>query len=214
MNTLIIGGGNIEYDFALRFVRESAFDYTIAADRGMEFLRRAGLTPDCIVGDFDSADARTLSYFEEKGMEIRRFRAEKDATDMEIAVQTAIEKGSGGITILGAFGTRFDHMLGSLKNLTLALEARIPCCMVDAHNRVRLADAPLTLKKSAQFGKYVSLLAFAEPVTGLTLEGFFYPLHGYTMMAGDAIGISNQIVKEQADITFDAGRLIVIESRD
>ena len=85
---------------------------------------------------------------------------------------------------------------------------------MDAHNRIRLFGGPLTIKKEEQYGKYVSLLAFGEPVTNLTLRGFFYPLDGYTMTCDDAIGVSNQITEDEARITFDGGRLLVIESRD
>lgn len=133
---------------------------------------------------------------------------------MEIAILMALERGSTQITILGATGTRMDHMLGSIKNLSLALRAGVPCSIVDAHNRIRLADKPLTLERREQYGKYVSLLAFGEPVTNLTLRGFFYPLDGYTMTCDDAIGISNQITEDEAQISFDGGRLLVIESRD
>lgn len=67
MKTLIIGGGNIDFDFALTFMREEAYDFVIAADRGMEFLRRADILPDWIVGDFDSVSPEILAWFEKKG---------------------------------------------------------------------------------------------------------------------------------------------------
>ncbi|EET60051.1 thiamine diphosphokinase [Marvinbryantia formatexigens DSM 14469] len=214
MKTLIIGGGNIDSDFALAFMIENPHDFVIAADRGMEFLRKADRLPDWIVGDFDSAAPEALAWFESRGVPVRRFRPQKDSTDMEIAILMALERGSTQITILGATGTRMDHMLGSIKNLSLALRAGVPCSIVDAHNRIRLADKPLTLERREQYGKYVSLLAFGEPVTNLTLRGFFYPLDGYTMTCDDAIGISNQITEDEAQISFDGGRLLVIESRD
>lgn len=214
MKTLIIGGGNIDYDFALAFMRENPHDFVIAADKGMEFLRRAKRLPDVIVGDFDSVSPEILAWFEKKGVPVRRFWPQKDSTDMEIAVLMALELKSTQITILGATGTRIDHMLGSIKNLSLALKAGVPCFLLDTNNRIRLADKPLTLKRTEQYGKYVSLLAFGENVTNLVLRGFFYPLDGYTMTCGDAIGISNQITDEEAYIGFDGGRLLVIESRD
>ena len=214
MKTLIIGGGNLDYDFALAFMRENPHDFVIAADKGMEFLRRAKRLPDVIVGDFDSVSPETLAWFAEKKVEIRKFQPQKDSTDMEIAVLMALENGSTQITVLGATGSRMDHMLGSIRNLSLALRAGVPCSIVDAHNRIRLFGGPLTIKKEEQYGKYVSLLAFGEPVTNLTLRGFFYPLDGYTMTCDDAIGVSNQITEDEARITFDGGRLLVIESRD
>lgn len=214
MNTLIINGGNIDFDFALAFVKKEEFDFVIAADKGMEFAKKAGIRPDLIVGDFDSADHSALAYFGGQQVEIRTFCPEKDSTDMEIAMLAAVEHKSTNITVLGASGTRLDHVLGCIKNLNIAAEAKIPCALVDKCNRIRLMEHPFTIKKEEQFGKYVSLLAFAETVTGVTLKGFFYPLNGYTMKSSDAIGISNEIVAEEAAVEFDTGRLLVIESRD
>lgn len=214
MNTLILNGGNIDFDFALAFIKKEHFDFVIAADRGMEFAEQAEICPDLIVGDFDSGDHVALDSFRDQGIEIREFRPEKDSTDMEIAMLAAVEKGSTRITVLGATGSRLDHVLGCMKNLSIAAETGIPCALVDQHNRIRLMEHSFTIKKEEQFGKYVSLLAFAEPVTGLTLRGFFYPLTGYTMESEAAIGISNEIVEETASVEFDTGRLLVIESRD
>lgn len=217
MRTMIVNGGNIDKDFALAFLRNTTYDYLLAADKGMEFVKAAGLIPDEIVGDFDSAGQEMLRYYQEKGIPIRRFRPQKDSTDMEIAMLTAMERGSSSITVLGATGTRIDHVLGSIRNLSIPLKQGVPCCLVDSHNRIRmLGDGKrhLELKKSEQFGKYVSLLAHGGPVRKLTLEGFFYPLRDYTLEADSALGVSNEIVEETAEIFFESGRLLVIESRD
>lgn len=214
MNTLILNGGNIDFDFALDFIKKEMFDFVIAVDKGMEFAKKAGICPQLIVGDFDSGDFGVLDFFREKGIEIRTFQPEKDSTDMEIAMLAAVERGSTCITALGATGSRMDHVLGCIKNLNIAAEAGIPCALVDKNNRIRLMEQSFSIKKEEQFGKYVSLLAFAETVKGVTLKGFFYPLNGYTMKSADAIGISNEIVEEEAVVEFTEGRLLVIESRD
>ncbi len=214
MKTVIVNGGNIDYDFALAFLGKNPYEYLIAADKGMEFVKYAGIVPDMIVGDFDSAGEEMLEFFQKQGILVRRFRPRKDSTDMEIAMLTALEQGSTEITVLGATGTRLDHVLGSIRNLSLALAKGVPCCLVDAHNRIRMLDAPIRLEKAGQFGKYVSLLAHGGAVKGLTLKGFLYPLTGYTLEADAAIGISNEIIADVAEISFESGRLILIESVD
>lgn len=214
MRTIIVNGGNIDFDFALTFLKMNPHDYVIAADKGMEFLKAAGICPDEIVGDFDSALSDALSYFEEKKVMIRKFRPQKDSTDMEIAMETAIERGSTEVTVLGATGTRLDHVLGSIRNLSIPLKAGIPCQIVDAHNRIRLITETIRIRKEEQFGKYVSLLAHGGPVEGLTLKGFFYPLTDYCLEADSALGVSNEIIEEEAEIRLRNGRLLVIESRD
>lgn len=214
MRTVIVNGGNIDYDFALSFLKCHPYDYMIGVDKGIEFLKTAGIRPDEIVGDFDSAESGILPYFEEQKIPVRKFRPQKDSTDMEIAMETAIERGSTSIVVLGATGTRLDHVLGSIRNLSIPLKAGVDCQIVDRHNRIRMIERPLKIKREEQFGKYVSLLAHGGPVEGLTLEGFFYPLQDDCLEADSALGISNEITEETAAIFFRKGRLLVIESRD
>ena len=212
--TLIINGGNIEDDFALAFLQKETFNYVIAADKGMEFCRRADIRPDEILGDFDSVDPQVKEYFDSLEIPVHVYKPEKDQTDMENAMSLALERGSSEVVVLGATGTRMDHVLGSISNLILPMKRNIPCVLMDAHNRIRMINRGMKLKKSEQYGKYVSLLPFGGSVTGLTLTGFYYPLRDYTMEAGSALGISNEITEEEAEIAFDSGILLVIESRD
>lgn len=86
--------------------------------------------------------------------------------------------------------------------------------MMDVHNRIRLIDKGITIKKKEQFGKYVSLLPFAGEVVGLTLKGMKYPLTGYNYPCFSSLGISNEIAGEEGEISFTGGVLLVIESKD
>lgn len=214
MRTLLVNGGNIEDDFALPFMKKEKFDYIIAVDKGMEFCRRAGILPNEILGDFDSVNPQIKKYFEQQEIPVHVYKPEKDQTDMENAMTLAIKRKSTEIVVLGATGTRMDHVLGSIRNLSLAMHEKIPCVLLDAHNRICMTDHTLTIRKSEQYGKYVSLLAFGGPVEKLTLEGFYYPLTDHTMGPESALGISNEITAEEAVIHFTSGTLIVIESKD
>ncbi|MGN0355915.1 MAG: thiamine diphosphokinase [Muricoprocola sp.] len=214
MKTVIISGGNIEYDFALGFLEKEAYDYLLVVDKGMEFALKAGLVPDEILGDFDSVDPKVGQYYKKQGIPVSEYNPVKDYTDMELALRTAIERGSTEIVVLGATGTRMDHVLGSISNLTVPLENQVECCLIDSHNRIRMTDHNLTIRKEEQYGKYVSLLAFGGEVANLELKGFYYEVEGFTLRPDTSRGISNEIAGTSAEIRFDSGRLIVIESRD
>ena len=220
-DTLIITGGAIQEAFAGDYLRKTKFGYTIAADKGLVFCRKMEILPDLIVGDFDSADHDALGYYREQFPErILRFRPEKDETDTEIALTKALERMArrpeekGSITILGATGTRLDHVLGNIQLLKKAVEAGVSCFLVDANNRIRLIRESCRIRREEQFGRYVSLIPFTPKVTGVTLKGFKYPLTDYTLLSGKAIGVSNEITGEAGEISFLDGLLLVIESRD
>ena len=212
---VIISGGSLDPDFALAFLREEKPELLIGADRGICFLKEKGIHPTHIVGDFDSASGEALEYFKQfPEIPIRTFNPVKDFTDTAIAMELAMEEGADRIYILGGTGTRLDHVVANIKLLSHALERKKECILMDAHNRIRLIDQPLTIEKKKQYGKYVSLLAFGGQVKGLTLRGFFYPLTEYDMEAENPLGVSNEITAENGEISFSSGKLLVMESKD
>ena len=212
---LIVSGGKIEDDFAKEWLEQYQPDFILVADSGMEFMKRAGIKPNMIIGDFDSVCHDTLAYFKAcPDIIFKELNPIKDDTDTEFAIRQAIELGAKEITILGATGTRLDHVFGNVALLGIGLEKQVDIQMVDAHNRIRMIDKPIRLAKSQVFGNFVSLLPFFGEVTGVTLKGFKYPLENFTMVAFSSLGISNEIVKEEAEILFEDGILLVIEARD
>ncbi len=217
METLIVSGGYLESKFACAYIERHPCELTIAVDSGMEFFYEYGRIPDYIVGDFDSVRPEILHYFqslEQKKPIILQFQPEKDETDTELAMRTAIEKGTKMIHLLGATGSRVDHMIGNIHLLGAAMKQGVECFMVDKHNRMRMIERGIVLKQQEQYGNYVSLFPFTPQVRGLTLTGFKYPLDHYPLECYHSLGVSNEIVEEKAVISFEDGVLLMIESRD
>lgn len=215
MRILIITGGHIDEAFAGAYIREYQPEYMIAADGGMEFCKKHGMVPDTIVGDFDSVQKETLAYFHEMPQIIwKQFRPEKDETDTELAITTAFEHGATELHIIGATGSRLDHVIGNIQLLHKALIRDIPAYIVDTNNRICLVDGVKKLKKKEQYGKYVSILPLTTTIEEITLRGFKYPLCKATLYSDNTLGISNEIVEEEAEIELEEGIAIVIESKD
>lgn len=215
MKTLIISGGTIEDSFAEEYIRQWQPDYLLAADKGMEYCYRAGRKPDCIIGDYDSASPEVFSYFRnQSGIEWHDYQPEKDYADSEIAMMLAIGKGSTDIHMLGATGTRLDHVIGNVHLLKKALEHHRKACIVDSHNRIRLVQGELCLYKEEQFGTYLSILPLTDELRGVNLNGLKYSLKDAVMTKGNTLGISNEIVAHKAAISVEKGIALVIESKD
>ena len=209
MKYLIVCGGEIDGDFAERLIMSSGFEVIIAADRGMDFLYEHKITPD-----FDSVKNEALSYFKEKGMsDIHVLNPEKDDTDSECALQIALDHGADHIIIIGATGTRIDHVLGNISLLGKAMSEGKMAELLDTHNRIRMINNELEIEKNKQYGKYVSIIPVCKN-NKITLEGFKYPLKDYTFEGFNTLGISNEIVDDIAKITVNEGQYIVIESKD
>ncbi len=213
--TLIVTGGSIDRTFALDYITGQDFDYFIASDSGIHFFDQIRKAPDEIVGDFDSADPGVLEKFRQNPRIIfHEYPPEKDAADTELALQLAMARGSSEIHILGGTGTRLDHLLGTVRLLGMAMEQGIACFLVDPNNKIRLIQGRTVLKKAEQYGDYVSLIPLTAWVDGVTLTGFQYPLKNYRMDGYHTVGISNEIVDEEAVVDFTDGVMILIEARD
>ncbi|SHL97159.1 thiamine pyrophosphokinase [Anaerosporobacter mobilis DSM 15930] len=220
MNVIIITGGFVDATFAKAYLEAESFDMVIAADRGVETAKLLNIPIDYILGDFDSLEPSILVEIknqlanDDSGLILKEFPPEKDYTDTHLAIVTAIESGATKVTILGATGTRLDHVMANVNLLSLCLNHGIEARIVDVHNQIYVIDADKHLKKDKIHGKYVSLIPYTDCVTGVTLIGFKYPLYDMTMTKGNSLGISNELLEEEGVIKLDKGILIVIESRD
>lgn len=211
---VIISGGSI-YDNLTKEVLKEPYAELIGVDRGLCWLYENTITPTQIVGDFDSIDAEVLAYYQsETTIPIRAFKPEKDASDTEIGLRLALELGCDDIILLGATGTRVDHLWGNVQTLTAAKQAGVSAAILDEHNRIRIIGQEMHLNKSEAYGPYFSLFSLSGVIHGLTIRGAKYPLTNHTLYPQDSLCISNQIVEEEAVITYEDGTMVLIETRD
>ena len=212
---VIVTGGTVDFKFALAYMKEQKPDIVAAVDSGLEFFLKAAEKPDVIVGDFDSVTQETLAFFKgQQGIDWVTLVPEKDDTDTEAAIREVIGRGCKRIHILGATGSRLDHVLANIGLLGLGFSCGVEILMVDSCNRIRMVKKGISIPQKEQFGEYVSLLPFTSKVSGLTLKGMKYPLFQYEYSCFSSLGISNEIVEDVAEISFTEGILLVIESRD
>jgi len=215
MRIVIVSGGHIEDRFAVDWLKKNRYDLLIAADSGMNFLHRNNIVPDVIAGDFDSVASDSLDAFGKmKDVEMIRLNPMKDDTDTEFVIREAIRRGATEITVLGATGTRLDHVLGNMHLLGIGLQENVQIQLVDTHNRIRMISGEVEIRREEQFGDFVSFLPIDGTVTGVTLEGFKYPLKNAVIPSFSSLGISNEIVEEKARVEVKEGVLLMIESVD
>ena len=212
IKTLIVSGGNVENNILDNLKDE--FDYIIASDRGLEILDKYNITPNYIIGDFDSTDKNILNkYVNKKDIVIEKLNPEKDYTDTHMALKKAIELKSTSIIIIGGIGTRIDHTITNIHILKDALGKNIECKIIDSRNEIQLINKKTTLKLDDNY-KYISLIPITTGVEGLSLKGFKYQLQNATLEIGHSVGVSNEQVEDYAEIDFKKGILILIKSKD
>jgi len=193
------------------FYRELIARYpsVIAADGGIDVCLAAGRVPDICVGDFDSASAHGLGKALAAGAEIVRVPAEKDHSDLEIALATAAERGYEDVTVTAAFAGRPDHLLAAFGALLHA-----PCPRVrgvDPGLECRALDAALEASLTLDLAPDTILSLFAaDPGTIVSASGVRYPLAAESLEPWTAHGLSNVATGPRQTLTVHAGRLLVV----
>jgi thiamine pyrophosphokinase len=183
-------------------------DLCIAADSGFLNAKKCGDRVDVLVGDLDSIG----SYKLDKKTELLQVPAEKDVTDTQLAVETAIERGATELVIIGGFGGRADHMMSNLAILEDLSNRGIYAVMLDGQNRARFLRSTSTLIPRSGY-QYVSLLAVDPVVKGVSVEGCKYPLKKAKLTRSFQYAVSNEILGNCALISVRKGAIYVIESK-
>lgn len=212
---LIVTGGTVDISFAKEYLQGRFYDKIIAVDKGLEAVNLLSLRADYIIGDFDSVDKKIINRYREiPDVTVVEYNPMKDATDTELALELAMDLEPLEIVILGATGTRADHMLANIALLYLPLKRKIRASLVDKNNKIFMIDQNTVLYRNKLHGNNVSLLPFTEIVKGVTLKGFLYPLEERTLTLGSSLGISNEVTEERAEILIESGILLVMEAKD
>lgn len=213
MTAILVCGGTLAAAFLQEFAAKEKEAVLYAVDGGLAVLDAAGLMPDYLVGDFDTASAELVGRYETVCTTIRH-QPEKDATDTELAADHALENGADRIVFLGATGSRLDHTLANVHMLYRVLLRGRFAELVDEHNRITLHREPFRRERKELFGTYLSFLPFFGEVSGVTLSGVKYPLREKTLTAGSSLSISNEAAGEKIEVSFSNGYLLMIETRD
>ena len=179
-------------------------DIVIAADSGLDHARLLGLEPTMIVGDFDSASPESVTSFEGP---IERHPAEKDATDLELALAAAVSHDPARIVVVGGYGGRLDHFLANALVLTTVPPG------TEVEWRVGPATVHLvrdTVTISGQIGATVSLVPVGGDAEGVRTSGLRWQLANERLPSGGTRGVSNVFADSSATISVESGALLVV----
>ena len=185
----------------------------IAADGGAFALDRWGILPHLLVGDLDSYGTGRGHALAERGTKVLAFPAEKAESDLELALERAVETGADDIVILGAFSGRLDHELANLLLLADPRYAEAPIRAVRRATQIRALHGGRRIALDCTTGSIVTLLPVAGDARGVTTTGLRYPLRGDTLRFGRSRGLSNEITASPASVSLEHGVLFVIEVR-
>ena len=202
---LIVGGGKISDNEWLRSVSKQ-YDFIIASDKGYTTLKRADIVIDIAIGDFDS-----LGYVPDD-VKVIKLKVEKDDTDSMSAVRYALDNGAKEITLAGGIGGRLDHTIANIQTLSFIVSHNAVGRLIDENNEI-IGLASGEYEFNRRKGYSLSVFAMSDEVTGLCEKGVKYPLNNAVLTNKFPLGVSNEIIKDSAFISFESGIALVSFSK-
>ena len=180
----------------------------IAADGGLEHAQSLGLEVTTAVGDLDSIDAHVVTSAGAAGTQVLRHPAEKDATDLELALDVALELRPARILVLAGGGGRLDHLLGGLLLLGSSRYAEVQLDAIVGAARVHVVRGERVV--AGEPGQLISLVALHGPAEDVTTEGLRYRLENETLEPGSTRGVSNVFTSHTARVHVARGVLAAV----
>ncbi len=185
--------------------------WVIAADGGARLARHFARAVQVLVGDMDSLSAGEVNRLADGGAEILRYPAEKNETDLELALKLAANRGARWLRVVGGVGDRLDQTLSNVYLLALPELKGCDARLVAGAQEAWLAYPGMTTIEGAP-GDTVSLLPLNGTVSGVRTENLYYPLRDERLVFGPARGISNVMQAASAHVWLRDGILLIVHT--
>jgi thiamine pyrophosphokinase len=183
-------------------------DVVIAADSGLDRAAELALDVDLVVGDFDSVDPAAVDAAVRRGTELERHPAEKDAIDLELALDAARRRGVARAVVVDGGGGRLDLATANL--LLLAAPANADLVVEAFVGAARVHVVRDSLSVDGRPGDRLSLLPVHGPALRVVTDGLRYPLDHEDLPSGTTRGCSNEFVADTARVALEEGTLLCI----
>lgn len=181
------------------------FDCVIAVDAGYGHLERIGVMPDLVVGDFDS-----LGYVPAHA-NVEVHPSHKDASDIELAMERAFERGFDTLVVYGCLSGRLDHTYGVLQLLAKFARRGLRVFAVGDSFAVAALEGGKrsSLRFDAVESGMLSVFALSDAAIGVDEIGLEYPLDKATLTNDEPLGVSNEFIGRPATVSVESGTLLV-----
>ena len=187
-----------------------AGDWIIAADAGYLHCLNAGITPDLLIGDFDSMPDIPFLKSVPHMPEMERVPVEKDDTDTMLAVKNGLSNGCKEFYIYGGTGgNRPDHTFANVQGLVYLRRHNACGILYDkCFAWTVIENETLEIPRTVNDG-VLSVFSLGERATGVSLYGVHYPMDNGELTAEFPLGVSNHMTEARAIVTVQNGILLV-----
>lgn len=212
MRAIIFANGIIEPDH-LAHPDLLQGDLFIAADGGMRNSLLYGIQPDIVIGDLDSISEEEKKLLSSASTHFIIYPQDKDQTDLELALDYAVQNGADEALLLGLLGGRLDQTIANLLLLSRDNYSSLKLIVSAPPDTAHLLREQDELNIEAQIGDLISLIPLSMEVYGVTTYGLHWKLNNAKLDFGSTLSISNEMIAPRISIKIDGGKLLVIHRR-
>lgn len=201
----IFGGADID-DYSRIEIAGGAL--VIAADSGYRHCKALGITPDRMIGDFDSISDDCLP--EDTAIEVIHASRDKDDTDLLLAVRECLMDHCSDIRIYGGDGGRMGHTIANVQILRSI--ARFGCKGRIYGNGFEMVFGIKGRYDFCDNGyRYVSILAMSN-TADIEVRGLKYTgVDGHISLSSDyPKGVSNEFAESCCSVEVINGEVLII----
>ena len=199
---VIIGAAPVEDGSCLPGI--SPEDFVICADGGLLHAKTMGITPDLVLGDFDSLENKALL----SGLSTLQLPVEKDDTDTMAAIKLGLEKGYRSFWITGGMGGRSDHTFANYTALLYLVQHGAEGILTDGWEFVTVLGEGI-YSYTGKVGWGLSVFPFGCAEAVFSESGVYYPLKEHTLTADFPLGVSNTVTEDPAVLQVHRGNILL-----
>lgn len=186
----------------------AAVDAVFAVDGGASACLSAGVRPDLVVGDLDSLDSASRLVLKADRVPFDTYPADKDVSDLDLALQRARTLGASEVIVTGAFSARLDHTLVALGSLARACDLQPVISEPELSGWV-LCSAERSSVHVAGAGATISILPLLDSAL-VSATGVRWPLEGFRLQPLSSLGLSNVVGAGVATISVSEGTAVIL----
>jgi thiamine pyrophosphokinase len=208
---IFVNGNLSDFSQAKKIIKKE--DYLIAADGGVKHILKLGLTPNIVIGDFDSMPKNILKNIgwtrRSTPIKIIKYPSKKNKTDFELAIDFSLKRKFQEIVIIGILGDRIDHFLANIF-LLIKVQTKnksIKIKIIEGKKEIYILNKEIAI--NGKIGDEISIIPVSEKLEKVTTEGLKYQLNNETLFFGTTRGVSNVMNKTSIKIFVKKGVALI-----
>ena len=186
----------------------------VAVNGGARHCLSLGIHPDVVIGDFDSFSLEEVEIVKNRKTTLLRYPTSKDETDLELALNFAVDSGAADVVMYGLLGNRWDMSFSNILLLSSTRFNQINFFVESGNTSIRVLRGGTKLFIQGNLNNRVSIIPLSRIANGISIQGLEWSLDDESLEFGSQRGLSNKTIKKLSQVSLKSGILLVIIDRE